>query len=58
MCNAFGQNCGVEGSESPGAGISNADFVFYISAMETERFGGGERDGMVMKMMTGSGSGR
>ena len=50
MCNAFGQNCGVEGSESPGAGISNADFVFYISAMETERFGG--RRGMVMKRMS------
>ena len=25
------------GSQDPGQGILNADFVFYISAMETER---------------------
>ena len=37
VCNAFGQNCGVVGSSQPGPGINNADFVFYISAMETER---------------------
>lgn len=37
VCNAFGQNCMVKGSPEPGAGIENADFVFYISAMETER---------------------
>jgi len=37
VCNAFGQNCGVIGSNRPGQGIDNADFVFYISAMETER---------------------
>ena len=37
VCNAFGQNCGVVGSQEPGEGILNADFVFYISAMETER---------------------
>ena len=37
VCNAFGQNCGVVGDGQPGTGISNADFVFYISAMETER---------------------
>jgi len=37
VCNAFGQNCGVVGSNSPGEGINSADFVFYISAMETER---------------------
>ena len=37
VCNAFGQNCGVVGSQEPGQGILNADFVFYISAMETER---------------------
>ena len=37
VCNAFGQNCGVVGSQDPGQGIHNADFVFYISAMETER---------------------
>jgi hypothetical protein len=27
----------VKGSTEPGPGIENADFVFYISAMETER---------------------
>ena len=37
VCNAFGQNCGVVGESTPGTGIDNADFVFYISAMETER---------------------
>ena len=37
VCNAFGQNCGVVGDSEPGTGIDNADFVFYISAMETER---------------------
>eukprot|EP00092_Neocalanus_flemingeri_P003715 GFUD01003992.1.p1 GENE.GFUD01003992.1~~GFUD01003992.1.p1 ORF type:complete len:686 (+),score=117.35 GFUD01003992.1:50-2107(+) len=37
VCNAFGQNCGVVGNGGPGEGINNADFVFYISAMETER---------------------
>jgi leishmanolysin-like peptidase len=45
VCNAFGQNCKVQpaagangsGAAEPGPGIDNADFVFYISAMETER---------------------
>ena len=38
VCNAFGQNCKIRGSPSPaGPGIVDADFVFYISAMETER---------------------
>lgn len=37
VCNAFGQNCGVVGGREAGSGIVNADFVFYISAMETER---------------------
>lgn len=38
VCNAFGQNCMVKGPDQPaGPGIENADFVFYISAMETER---------------------
>jgi leishmanolysin-like peptidase len=37
VCNAFGQNCGIIGSNAPGRGIEKADFVFYISAMETER---------------------
>ena len=37
VCNAFGQNCGVVGPGEAGSGIIGADFVFYISAMETER---------------------
>ena len=37
VCNAFGQNCGVVGPGEAGTGIIGADFVFYISAMETER---------------------
>ncbi len=37
VCNAFGQNCKVRGEAEPGPGIDQADFVFYISAMETER---------------------
>jgi len=36
VCNAFGQNCKVKGPRG-GKGIEGADFVFYISAMETER---------------------
>lgn len=37
VCNAFGQNCLIKGSKEPGRGIEDADFVFYISAMQTER---------------------
>ena len=37
VCNAFGQNCMTKGSTKPGEGIKDADFVFYISAMQTER---------------------
>ncbi|XP_068085914.1 leishmanolysin-like peptidase [Anabrus simplex] len=35
-CNATGQNCSVIGP-APGPGIAGADFVFYVSAMETAR---------------------
>jgi leishmanolysin-like peptidase len=35
-CNATGQDCGMMNS-SRGSGIDGADFVFYVSAMETER---------------------
>jgi leishmanolysin-like peptidase len=35
-CNSTGQDCGMMNS-SRGAGIDGADFVFYVSAMETER---------------------
>merc|ERR1719361_2921870 len=37
VCNAFGQNCMTKGPNRPGPGIADADFVFYISAMQTER---------------------
>eukprot|EP00095_Tigriopus_kingsejongensis_P009354 snap_masked-scaffold488_size158317-processed-gene-0.2 protein:Tk09354 transcript:snap_masked-scaffold488_size158317-processed-gene-0.2-mRNA-1 annotation:"conserved hypothetical protein" len=37
VCNAFGQNCKIRGSGQPGPGIEGADFIFYISAMQTER---------------------
>ena len=37
VCNSFGQNCKIRGATQPGPGIEGADFVFYISAMETER---------------------
>ncbi|KAF4528562.1 hypothetical protein B566_EDAN014775 [Ephemera danica] len=36
-CNATGQQCGVLAGSQAGPGISDADFVFYVSAMETER---------------------
>lgn len=35
-CNATGMDCGVQNA-SVGPGIEDADFVFYVSAMETER---------------------
>jgi len=36
-CNATGQQCGVVPGSTSGPGITKADFVFYVSAMETER---------------------
>ncbi|XP_059490130.1 leishmanolysin-like peptidase [Neocloeon triangulifer] len=36
-CNATGQKCGEVAGSTAGPGIANADFVFYVSAMETER---------------------
>ncbi|XP_037082766.1 LOW QUALITY PROTEIN: leishmanolysin-like peptidase [Pollicipes pollicipes] len=36
VCNAFGQNCRVA-EEPSGEGLTGADFVFYISALETDR---------------------
>ncbi|KAJ8947161.1 hypothetical protein NQ318_002524 [Aromia moschata] len=36
-CNSTGQNCGVVEGSNVGPGIPNFDFVFYISAMQTER---------------------
>lgn len=37
MCNATGQECRPLAGSTSGAGIENADFVFYVSAMQTER---------------------
>ena len=37
MCNKAGLNCTVERGSVPGEGINGADFVFYVSAMSTER---------------------
>lgn len=36
-CNATGKDCGVAKGSTPGEGIRNFDFVFYVSAMQTER---------------------
>lgn len=35
-CNSSGMDCGIVSNE-PGPGIEGADFIFYVSAMETER---------------------
>jgi len=37
VCNQFGQDCKVEGPDEDGPGIPDTDFVFYISAVETQR---------------------
>lgn len=37
VCNATGQDCGSLRGSTAGLGIENADFVFYVSAMQTER---------------------
>lgn len=36
-CNATGQDCKEDHSQMPGEGIQNADFIFYVSARQTER---------------------
>lgn len=36
-CNATGHNCGIAEGSKAGPGIDGADFVFYVSAMQTER---------------------
>lgn len=36
-CNKAGLNCKEEGSLEPDTGIHNADFIFYVSARQTER---------------------
>ncbi|XP_075166976.1 leishmanolysin-like peptidase, invadolysin isoform X2 [Haematobia irritans] len=37
ICNATGQNCRVDETTQAGDGIENADFVFYVSARQTDR---------------------
>lgn len=37
VCNATGHNCKEDGLHAPGDGIHNADFIFYVSARQTER---------------------
>ena len=37
MCNATGQDCGELAKSQRGRGIDNADFVFYVSATQTQR---------------------
>lgn len=36
-CNSTGQNCGVVSDSKQGSGIVDFDFVFYVSAMQTEK---------------------
>jgi leishmanolysin-like peptidase len=36
-CNATGQDCGIAKGSTAGKGIQHFDFVFYVSAMQTER---------------------
>ncbi|XP_056646340.1 leishmanolysin-like peptidase [Diorhabda sublineata] len=37
ICNSTGQNCGIAKGSKAGPGIPDFDFVFYVSAMQTER---------------------
>ncbi|XP_062536228.1 leishmanolysin-like peptidase isoform X2 [Armigeres subalbatus] len=37
VCNSTGQDCREDSTTTAGAGISNADFVFYVSARQSER---------------------
>ncbi|XP_037950835.1 leishmanolysin-like peptidase isoform X2 [Teleopsis dalmanni] len=37
VCNSTGQNCRIDETTDAGEGIENADFVFYVSARQTER---------------------
>lgn len=36
-CNSTGQDCGVAKNSTLGEGIRDFDFVFYVSAMQTDR---------------------
>ncbi|XP_060515832.1 leishmanolysin-like peptidase [Cylas formicarius] len=37
VCNSTGQQCRIMEGSTPGGGIPDFDFVFYVSAMQTER---------------------
>lgn len=37
ICNSTGQNCRIAKDSKQGKGIPDFDFVFYVSAMQTER---------------------
>ncbi|XP_050084903.1 leishmanolysin-like peptidase [Anopheles aquasalis] len=37
VCNSTGQDCHEDASTVAGQGISNADFVFYVSALQSDR---------------------
>lgn len=37
VCNATGQNCKNDPNSRVGPGIVGADFIFYVSARQTER---------------------
>ncbi|XP_034244077.1 leishmanolysin-like peptidase [Thrips palmi] len=41
-CNDTGQDCGELEGSSQGAGIDDIDFIFYVSAMQTERCNKGQ----------------
>lgn len=37
VCNSTGQDCRIAEGSVPGEGIEDVDFVFYVSAMQTDR---------------------
>lgn len=37
ICNTTGQDCGIAKGSRAGEGIIDFDFVFYVSAMQTDR---------------------
>ncbi|KAI4458967.1 leishmanolysin-like peptidase [Holotrichia oblita] len=36
-CNASGQDCGISKGSAAGTGIRGSDFIFYVSAIQTDR---------------------
>lgn len=37
ICEVDGKLCRTESGRPPGSGVTDADFIFYVSAMQTER---------------------